>query len=406
MTIDALVDQKIADAVATIPKGDPGEPGAQGEPGPAGPPGKDGAGTKFPSWLTGHGLSFLSAVQEMIDRFRGLPKSSGAKVASGATVPAVTNIYGCGVNMADGRIYFVPHSHTAARVFDPETKTVVTPVGTFPSGASMYNGGNLLSTGEVFCAPSNATKAKIFDPATESLFEPAPTFPGNYAFNGSATLPNGMDTILCPHNHNRAWIYHRNTDTVTVLPEVFPGNYAYSGVVPLFNGEYLFVPHMATAFKLYNPVTGTFRTLACSAAGGEAFVDAVPLNENEVYLAPHKSPYAYILNITTETLTQCGGAMPAGGLSNYRGAFLMPDGRIFLVPFKATKAKIYDPATNMHTEPPGTYAGNGEISHGVLTTKGFGVLIPFNGTSIYLVATGYGAEVDPQVITSPLFNGF
>jgi hypothetical protein len=56
--------------------------------------------------------------------------------------------------------------------------------------------------------------------------------------------------------------------------------------------------------------------------------------------------------------------------AKFKGGVLMPDGRVFIVPFSSATAKIYDPATGAITTPPGTYCGNGANAGGRMLPDG------------------------------------
>jgi len=65
-----------------------------------------------------------------------------------------------------------------------------------------------------------------------------------------------------------------------------------------------------------------------------------------------------------DVLTTLSGTYP-GNWSYYVGV-LLPDGRVFCVPYIATTALIYDPRTDTLTTPSGTYPGNNVYVVGVL----------------------------------------
>ena len=78
--------------------------------------------------------------------------------------------------------------------------------------------------------------------------------------------------------------------------------------------------------------------------------------------------------LTTPTGTYSGGAAYAGGV-------LLPDGRVFCVPYSGTTARIYNPATDTLTTPTGTYPGNFAYHGGVLLPDGRVFCVPLNGTT-------------------------
>ena len=109
--------------------------------------------------------------------------------------------------------------------------------------------------------------------------------------------------------------------------------------------------------------------------------------------------------VVGDTLTTPTGTYP--GIYAYFGGVLLPDGRVFCVPYNATSARIYDPVTNTLTTPPGTYPGSSAYAGGVLLPDGRVFCDPRNATSARI----YGgisnlAPLDLNFVTSPYFNKF
>ena len=75
------------------------------------------------------------------------------------------------------------------------------------------------------------------------------------------------------------------------------------------------------------------------------------------------TPYSYFAGYrgtnygtVSDTLSTPNGTYP--GNAAFEGGVLLPDGRVFCVPFSSTTARIYDPATNTLITPNGTYPGS------------------------------------------------
>ena len=88
---------------------------------------------------------------------------------------------------------------------------------------------------------------------------------------------------------------------------------------------------------------------------------------------------------TIDALSTPAGAYPGGGA--YYGGVLLPDGRVFCVPYNATSARIYDPATNTLSTPAGVYPGGGAYVGGVLLPDGRGFCVPCYATSARIYGT-------------------
>jgi len=106
-----------------------------------------------------------------------------------------------------------------------------------------------------------------------------------------------------------------------------------------------------------------------------------------------------------DTLTTPTGTYP--GSYAYYGGVLLPDGRVFCVPYNATTARIYDPVTDTLTTPTGTYPGSSAYVGGVLLPDGRVFCVPYNATSSRI----YGgicsvAPLDDNFTLSPFFNKF
>jgi len=83
--------------------------------------------------------------------------------------------------------------------------------------------------------------------------------------------------------------------------------------------------------------------------------------------------------VTTGSLTTPTGTYPGGYA--YVGGVLLPDGRVFCVPFSATSARIYNPTTDTLTTPTGTYPGGYAYAGGVLLPDGRVFCVPRSATS-------------------------
>jgi len=80
-----------------------------------------------------------------------------------------------------------------------------------------------------------------------------------------------------------------------------------------------------------------------------------------------------------DSLSTPAGIYPTGGA--YYGGVLLPDGRVFCVPYNGTTARIYDPATNTLSTPAGSYAGGAAFADGCLLKDGRVFLFTYNSTT-------------------------
>jgi hypothetical protein len=116
-----------------------------------------------------------------------------------------------------------------------------------------------------------------------------------------------------------------------------------------------------------------------------AYVGGVLLPDGRVFCVPYVATQARIYD-AAGGFTDVGAAPVAGA---YQGGVLLPDGRVFCVPHYATQARIYDAAggfTDVGAAPGGcAYVG------GVLLPDGRVFCVPFNATQarIYDAAGGF-----------------
>ena len=79
----------------------------------------------------------------------------------------------------------------------------------------------------------------------------------------------------------------------------------------------------------------------------------------------------------------------------FAGGVLLPDGRVFCVPYSSTTARIYNPSTDTLTTPTGTYPVSNAFWGGVLLPDGRVFCVPYSSTT----ARVYGGAL-PRVLPS------
>lgn len=352
-----------------------------------------------------------TALLEDAQRCADLPKATCGKVNISTANSAGTNVVSASLSLPEGRVYGTPHSVEYSRIFDVASNQMGVQVPGLGSGAARTNGAVLFPNGDVMPVPSNSTSCVLLKPSSETGVTIATGFPGNFAYVGGALWIDNESSLLAPHSARYARLVNKNTGQVTDLTGyAFTGLYACAGVRRVgVTGEYLFVPHHHNKFVLLNPETMTFRELSHTNTILDAYVSAVNLNDGRMYVAAHWAPCSVIVDVVNDTVTNTlppSGAdfVPIITQANFRSCVRLVDGRVLLIPFKHTKAWVYDPATNQHKQCPGTYTF-GDVGSGALTKSGDVILMPWNGGLTYKLSCGYGFDVDPQIFTSPLFNG-
>lgn len=306
--------------------------------------------------------TFQNKLNAIIAEVRKAPLASYAKLALTYSFGGAYSFSG-GVLMADGRVYCTPSNSTTARIYDPVTDTVSIPTGTF-SGSDGFLGGVLMTDGRVYIAPKVATTARIYDPVTDTLTTPAGTFGGGGANLGALLLKDGRVFVI-GFNTVQSRIYNPVTNTLTTIPEApIPMDIRGSAVL-LPDGRVFMSSYIATvgggsqgtrAF-IYDPVANTWGSeIIIESTIVAGFGIGVLMADGRIYLPPYNATTARIYDPVANTVTIPAGSF--GGNASHATGTLLPDGRVFLVPCNtSTPARIYDPYTNTLTVISGTYAG-------------------------------------------------
>jgi hypothetical protein len=143
--------------------------------------------------------------------------------------------------------------------------------------------------------------------------------------------------------------------------------------------------------------------------GSGAFYGGVLLPDGRVFCVPYNSTTARIYNPVTDTLTTPSGTYPGGGA--FEGGVLLPDGRVFCVPLISTTARIYDPVTDTLTTPSGTYPGSVSFYGGVLLPDGRVFCVPYNSTTARILSGNFSRNINEfqypkEILLSPFLNKF
>ena len=101
-----------------------------------------------------------------------------------------------------------------------------------------------------------------------------------------------------------------------------------------------------------------------------------------------------------DVLTTPSGTYPS--TAAFVGGVLLPDGRVFCVPYNSTTARIYDPTSDTTTTPSGTYPGGSAFYTGVLLPDGRVFCVPRNSTTARIYGGGGGFDIN--VILSAYYN--
>ncbi|MBM9502881.1 hypothetical protein JWG44_21750 [Leptospira sp. 201903071] len=118
---------------------------------------------------------------------------------------------------------------------------------------------------------------------------------------------------------------------------------------------------------------------------GNGFFGGILLPDGRIFCVPYLSTSARIYDPITNTVIIPNGSypgeVPPDGGPAFAGGVLLSDGRVFCVPNYSTTARIYDPITNSVSIPNGTYPGSAAFAGGVLLQDGRVFCIPRNTSS-------------------------
>ena len=188
-----------------------------------------------------------------------------------------------------------------------------------------------------------------------------------------------IETPLIAHNSSSSarWV-----QLETVLPQsgaafeagVFIPAEAGGGT----SGRVFMPPRTSTTARLYDVATNTL-TIPNGAFAPDAFFGSVRMNDNRIYMIPFggANQKARIYNPATDTFSIPSGVFPLSG-GQWAGA-LLNDGRVFILPYNDTVARIYDPVANTLTVAGGSYVFAAHYT-GITLPSGQVFMPPF-GTS-------------------------
>jgi hypothetical protein len=159
---------------------------------------------------------------------------------------------------------------------------------------------------------------------------------------------------------------------------------------------------MAAANRARGLPSGIMTTPTGTYPGTGAFFGGVLLPDGRVFCVPFLSTTARIYDPITDTLTTPTGTYPGTGA--FAGGVLLQDGRVFCVPSYSTSARIYDQITDTLTTPTGTYPGTGAFFGGVLLPDGRVFCVPRSATRGAIANTRSHIWLDSNFTTSPFFN--
>jgi len=278
----------------------------------------------------------------------------------------------------------------------------------FP-GSYTFFGAVLLQDRRVFIVPHNATSGRIYDPMADTLLTSGGSFPGMSGFMGGVLLGDGR--VFCvPYLANQPTIYDPTTNSTTVGPLIpYSMGGAYSGGVLLDNGSVFCSPSYAANGLVYDPYTNTLSYPTTTGDGvsdilavNYKFQGAVLMSDNRVFCVPYEATRALIYDSATNAFSLSAATFPGSGA--YYGGVLLPNGSVFCIPHNASQAAIYDPITDSVTYV-GSFPGSYAFAGGCLLPCGRVLCVPY-GVSYCMVYDPTRDIVTRPAGTFPENNGY
>jgi hypothetical protein len=120
------------------------------------------------------------------------------------------------------------------------------------------------------------------------------------------------------------------------------------------------------------------------------------MSDGRVFCVPYNATSARIYDPASDTLITPTGTYPGTGA--FIGGALLPDGRIYCVPYGSTSARIYDPVADSLTTPTGTFPASSS-SGGVVLLDGRVFCAP-RTASARIYNGGYPAQTSARVLSA------
>jgi hypothetical protein len=146
--------------------------------------------------------------------------------------------------------------------------------------------------------------------------------------------------------------------------------------------------------------TGTYGT-----AGSNLFAGGVLLPDGRVFCVPYNSDTARIYEPATNSLATPTGTYGTVGGNSFIGGVLLPDGRVFCVPYSSTQARIYDPESDTLSVPAGSYNGSASFAGGVLLPDGRVFCVPHNSDTARIYDPATNVLTTPPGTYGPVGGG-
>lgn len=183
--------------------------------------------------------------------------------------------------------------------------------------------------------------------------------------------------FMCPKLSASARLYDVATNTLSIPNGIFKSS-AFVGSVKLSDNRIYMIPFEGgtnLTARIFDPVTGLFSIPNGTFPLEYGQSAGVLLADGRVFIIPYNDTVARIYNPSANTLTVAGGSYVA---SAHRSGVRLASGKVFMPPYNSGRAAVYDPASDTKTDVGPTYEG-GAFQGAVLLTSGKVFMVPFLG---------------------------
>jgi hypothetical protein len=227
-----------------------------------------------------------------------------------------------------------------------------------------------------------------------------------YTLPDSLQVPNILQSIVLKNRQYQDVYFSNNNFYVYTSPASYNGSFGSHGVILMADGRVYSIAYGVNTSRIYDPITNTVITPSGTFTTNN-YLGGVCLNNGQLLIIP-SSPSATVkmklydpaTNTLLPDVNPVNDSLPTG-TDLFFGGIKLKDGRVFLIPFNSTTARIYDPINNTLFTPKPTFPGNYAFRGGVLLPDGRVFLVPSNATKAYI----YNPYNDTVFISTPNFPG-
>lgn len=369
---------------------------------------------QVPDWTTGAHVTNWSTLQyylSSVAQTNSLVPASANYISTFGSFPG-DNSYTGAILAPNGKFYLKTggsRSGSLIRVIDPITQTISV-IGTFVGGApglgdNDFIGGALAPNGKIYCHPYNATVFLVIDPSNNTVTRIG-TYTSEVAkYNGSILAPNGK-IYGTTDGQSLIRVIDPDTNTLSVVG-TYPGSCQGFTSVVWKNGKIYTMPDGDSKIKILDPNNNTVTTFTVP-SGDLRVIGGILAPNEKIYCVPFGgSSFAYF-DPSDNSFSTFGAFTPFTDItwptgSSYFGAVLVPNGKIYTVPYNHSLLRVVDPENNT-VSVIATITGSQKYIGGNLGPNGNVYMFPNYATNILCINILNNNVFNINVNTNPNYN--